>query len=441
MTNTKRMLMLLHVLTGGLLVIASVLANYILATPHRWGLMQFLTFILGLGLVIIGFGHRRMGSISRVSTNLCVSLLSLIVFLALGEGFFRGIGFDFAGEERAWRQVPPFFRLPIAPTGDVFFKRPGSEHWTGQVLNTRVAQLGDDPNPYAEEPVITVDYDRRGFRNPDQMTNWTVAVAGDSFTELGNLAYEQLFTSILAQTLNVSVLNLGTSHTGPLTQLSYLRDYGIATNTKHTIIVFFEGNDLEDLADEHKALVRWQETGERDYREFRKQPSLVRALYKLLRRVGLRKANPITAYFKSSQGKVPVSLTDIPPGRDQISKATMHQLDFFFRQYHDFGSTRQITLWLAYMPCKLRVIHGQVEFTARAPEKLKNWQPTDLPEVISEMCKQYEIKFIDLTPALIRETSRNQQLLYNSLYDTHLNSLGSRVVGQELERQLSGQIP
>jgi hypothetical protein len=234
-------------------ILTSVLADHILARPHQWGLMQSLALVTGLGIVTIGFVHPHMGIISRVSTNLCLSLLSLFVCLAVGEEFFRGIEFDFAGEERAWRQIPIYYRAPIAPTGDIFFKRPGSEQWTGQVLNTRLKQLGVLPNPYTNEPAITVEYDRRGFRNPDHIADWAIAVAGDSFTELGHLAYEQLFTSILARILNVSVLNLGTSYTGPLTQLSYLQDYGIAASTKHTMIVFFEGNDLEELAGEYEA--------------------------------------------------------------------------------------------------------------------------------------------------------------------------------------------
>jgi hypothetical protein len=118
----------------------------------------------------------------------------------------------------------------------------------------------------------------------------------------------------------------------------------------------------------------------------------------------------------------------------------MYNLNHFFRQYADFGKkSRQITVWLAYMPSKRRVLHGQVQFSESASEKLKSWQPTDLPEVISGLCDQYGIKFIDLTSALVRETAHNKQLLYNSIYDTHLNSHGSLVVGQELARHFSEQ--
>jgi hypothetical protein len=411
--------------------------------------MQSIGLAIGLGIIAIGFVPLQVGMASRVSTNLCLSLLSLLVSIAMGEGFFRGIGYDFADEEQAWRKIPIYYRQPIVPTGDVFFRRPGLEQWTGQVLNTKVRIIVKQPsilpNPYTNEPVITVEYDRNGFRNPDHLSDWKIAVAGDSFTELGYLPYEQLFTSILAKKLNLSVLNLGTSYTGPLTQLSYLDDYGIAASTKHAMIVFFEGNDLENLANEYKALVRWRKTGQREFREFRKQPSLVRALYEVVRRVKRNLSHhgesyPINAYFKSSLGNIPVMLLYSPPGRSQLSNEAMHHLNYFFRQYADFGKkNRQITLWLAYMPSKRRVLHRQIEFTASASVKLKRWQPTDLPEVISGLCNQHGIKFIDLTPALVRETDHNKKLLYNSVYDTHLNSHGSLVVGLELARHFSVQ--
>ena len=439
MTNCKRLRVILHLLAGGLMILISVMADIILGQHFIWGPKKSLFLVIGIGIVTIGFMHRHEGVISRVSTNLCLSLLSIFMFLAVLEGFFRGIGFDFVHEEQAWRQIPIYFRLPNIPTGDIFFRRPGPEQWTGQVLNTRLKQLGILPNPYMNEPVITVEYDSRGFRNSEHLSDWTIAVAGDSFTELGCIVNEQLFTSILSRILNISVLNLGASYTGPLTQLSYLRDYGISANTKHTIIVFFEGNDLEDLAEEYNALVLWRETGQRNYRNFSKQPSLARALKRFVGRIWPSQLNYVTAYFKSSQGDIPVSLHYTPPGRDQLTKETMQHLNYFFKQYREFGKEQQITVWLAYMPCKLRVFYHQIEFSACATEDLKNWQPSDLPEVISAFCDQYGIKFIDLTPVLIRETNLNKQLLYNTIYDTHLNSNGSLVVGQELASQFLRQ--
>lgn len=427
------------------MLLVSLLADPILSQPFSWGRIQSLGLAIGLGIVGIGFFHSHRGFLFRLSANLCLSLLSAIVLLSAGELFFRAIGHDFSGELSAWRRVPPYYRTPTTPTGTVFFRRSGPERWSGQVLRTFLKQNNVLPNPYAREPAITVTYDRNGFRNPDDMADWKIAVAGDSFTELGYLPYEQLFTSVLARILKVPVLNLGASYTGPLTQLHYLREYGVAAGTRHVLIVFFEGNDLEDLDKEYDDLIRWRETGQRLFREFKKQPSLVRALNGLAR--GKRRQEPepdeskVSAYFKSFEGTIPVTLAYTPPGRSQLSEETMRQLSYFFGHYADLGKERDVTVWVAYMPCKRRVLHGQVEFSANASEKCRNWHPTDLPEVISRLCDQYAIRFIDLTPALIRETAATRALLFNSVFDTHLNAHGSMIVGQELARRISGQDP
>lgn len=442
----RRTRIALHLLAGGLLALAAALADVILAQPHRWGPLQLLVLLAGLGLIAIGLFQQRPGFLSRTSTGLCVSLLGLFLLLGAGEGLVRALRIDCSGERRAWLRIPPFHRQPTVPTGAVFFRRPGPERWTGQVLNTRLKQLGVRPNPYAGEPAITVTYDGHGFRNPESLSDWQIAVAGDSFTELGYLPDEQLFTTLLGARLRVPVLNLGASYTGPLTQLSYLEDYGIARSTRHAVIVFFEGNDLEDLVAEGRALDRWRQTGERGFREFRKQPSLVRFLYESAARVGRGRSDGgerdvVSGWFRSvTQGEVPVTLRYTPPGRADLSAETGSRLQDFLGRYAKFAGSRGVTPWLAYMPCKRRVLHGLVKFSAVAPARLRDWQPTDLPEFVAGLCGRYGIEFIDLTPALLRETGPNRPLLFNPVLDTHLNAAGSAVVAEELARRMSERV-
>lgn len=378
----------------------------------------------------------------RFRLRYLLPLVNLLVVVAASEAFFRVVGFDFSYEERAWNRLPVFYRQPTVPTGEVFFRRLGSQVWTGQVRSARLQQLGVEPNPYIGEPAISVAYDDAGFRNPDGLSDWRVAVAGDSFTELGHLTDEELFTSVLAEIMDVSVLNLGASHTGPLTHLSYLRDYGLAAGTTHSIIVFFEGNDLDDLNAEYAALAKWDDTGERSYREFRRQTSFVKAIGQavhVVQKTATReKPDPVTAYFESSAGREPVTFSYTPPGSMDMSVTTIRRLGDFLDRYAAWGEDRNIVVSLAFMPSKLRVLHDQVNFSATAAEGFKTWRPTDLPELIAELCDRRGVAFLNLTPALALESKIRKQLPYSSIYDTHLNGIGSRVVGQELARHLSG---
>jgi hypothetical protein len=429
----------LHILTGGLIALAAVVSDFAKKVP-AWTPAQ--TAVLAAGLAIAALGLLPdIRFITRLSANICLSILSLFVFLVVSEAFFRLIRFDFAREEQAFRDMPIYGTQPTLPVGEVYFHRPGPATWTGRILSRNV-QLAHVPwDPYASEPAVTAKYNKAGFRNPDELSDWDVAVTGDSFTELGYLPDDELFTTKLGKLLNRRVLNLGTSYTGPLTQLTYLKQFGVSPATRDTVVVFFEGNDLTDLDREYEDLLHWKETGRRPLRNFKKQTSFARALYDTGKQLSERFAKKhviFNAYFASPGADIPVMLTYAPPAKSEVSKQSLERLDYFFSEYARFGAERKVTVWLTYMPGKERVLHDYLTFTDDADRKLRTWQPNDLPALISEFCDKYGIKFIDLTPAFMAETKKNMHLLYNPILDSHINARGSELVARELARHLDG---
>ena len=433
--------MLLHLVVGGGLLAVSVAAALRPGVPGAWAAVG-----IGVGLGLAVIGGVDLGRWTGASSRLCLALLSVGVTIGLVEGGARLVGVDFAtAEVRAWRATPPFYRQPIEPMGTVYFRRPGPDRWTGQVLHTRLEQLGVRPDPYVDEPAITVEYDDDGFRNPEGMEDWTIAVAGDSFTELGFLEYEDLFTTVLGRSLGVAVKNLGVSYTGPRAHLEYLRAFGIAAGTRHAVVVFFEGNDLADLAAESEALARWRRTGRREVREFVPQRSFLGALADALAgggRGAVEMTGPglVTATFATGRGDVPVTLIYTPPGRAGLTVEAVGRLDGVLDELAAIGRERGVAVWLAYMPCKRRVLDGRVDFAPAASEAVRSWRPSDLPELVADRCEAAGVGFVDLTPALREETERSHELTYNSIYDTHLNARGSRAVGRALARRLGGAI-
>ena len=115
------------------------------------------------------------------------------------------------------------------------------------MLSTYLKQNGGVDPAYTNEREVTITYDSEGFRNPEDLRDWKMVFAGDSFTELGYLPYEDLFTTHLGALLHTSVKNLGVGYTGTLTQTYYLKLYGKSASTTDAFLVFFEGNDLDDL--------------------------------------------------------------------------------------------------------------------------------------------------------------------------------------------------
>ena len=285
--------------------------------------------------------------------------------------------------------------------------------------------------------MITVKYNNLGFRQEEGFTDWDLAVAGDSFTEMGILPYHQVPTTVLGKILNLRVANFGVAVTGPLTHLSYLRAFGIAPSTRRVMIIFFEGNDLFDLDTEFIALENFRKNKRRPYRRFKKQSSMIKAIMAPFNRPQTKESGDrITATFKSSVNDIPISLDYLPPGAKDLSPLTFQELNYFFAQYAEFAREKGVEAWLVYMPCKIRAVYGQIEFLANAPNEQREWQPTDLPETIAALSRDHGIRFINVSPALIGASKNGRTLLYNPFYDTHVNAAGAQVIAEEIVRHL-----
>src|SRR5215831_10552453 len=81
----------LHMLTGGLIALVAVVSDLAKKVP-AWTPAQ--TAVLAAGLAIAALGLLPdIRFISRLSANICLSILSLFVFVVASEAFFRLIRF------------------------------------------------------------------------------------------------------------------------------------------------------------------------------------------------------------------------------------------------------------------------------------------------------------------------------------------------------------
>jgi hypothetical protein len=437
MRPSRRLHRVLHLTTGGL-SLGGALAIYLAPHPAlHWQLLQ--PVLLGIGILLLALAALpRPAILARLSFDFCLALLGLAAATTLIEGGARLVGFDFRGLEAARRRLPPFYQKPMVSTGDVFFRRPGPFAWRGQVIRTCLETLRWSTDDYRDEPVITVRYDGFGFRNEPRPSEWEVSVAGDSFTELGYLPYEALFTTRLSQRTGWRVLNLGVSHTGPLSHLHYLETYGLSPATRHTVIVFYEGNDFEDLDREAHARASFRAQGRYEPEEFRPQSSFLGALADWLSRSDPPPPESLAAdaLWSGPAGEVALTFENTAPSSRSLDPGTIATFDQFLSRYAELGRARAVRVWLAYMPCKARVLHGHARLTAEGKANLAGWEPTDLPAFVARRCTEAGVAFLDLTPALVAALETDQQLPYNPRYDSHLNAHGAEVVSRALAAAL-----
>lgn len=440
----RKLHVLVHALTALLLALAAATPLWVpdlaltLFGWQRW-LLAAAAIVALLGLI----PYRPW--VARLSLGLCLAVSTLAIGVGALELLFRIIRYDFNRTAAALQRLPPFFRKPLVPSGSVFYRRAGPQRWTGRVLYTALAEQHIRPNPYTDEPAITVSYDATGFRNEAGLTDWELAVAGDSFTELGHLPFEALFTTQLGRRLGQRVRNLGTSHTGPWTHLHYLKAFGLAPSLRQTVIMFYEGNDLADLALENEALELFAATGKRPARGQRPQTSFLRATREAFRRSRHppRSFAPLPhAWFDSASGREPLTLLHTPAVLSaDLPDTTRHALTGVLREYVAFATPRGIRPRLAYVPTKEAVLRGLVTLTADGPAAWETGPPSDLASYVAGQCAETGVEFLDLTPALVAETRRTRALLYNGMVDTHLNDRGAAVVARELAAWLDRSEP
>lgn len=423
MEPSERLRQSIH-LTAGLMLLALALgADALLGRPVDWSLFRFGLIALAAGVAVLG----RIRLPRRLATSLLAACLvgsGFFILLAILELVFRFSGIGVAIDRRAWNAVPLYFRQPLTPFGDGFYRRSGPTEWTGRALHERVRQLGIQPNPYADDPVVTAKYDADGFRNEAELKDWEIAVTGDSFTELGYLRHADLFTSVLATQSGRPVRNLGVSYTGPRSQLAYLKAYGTSSSVKHWMMVFFEGNDFDDLRNE--VFAQAQPADQRPERKF--DGSLIKRLDGALRSVVWRIRGTHgwpNADLISGNERQPVTLNYAPPGSADLSSSDKNELVRAFRQFSEAAAETEVTPWIVYVPCKRRIWHGRLEYRSNCPIHVREWRPNDLPKFVQQTAEENGLRFLDATEVM----GQLEAPPFNSVYDTHLTAAGSRALG------------
>ena len=413
----------------GAAVVVDLLAEEV--APAWWRVVLVTT---GCALGVVAVVARRSRLISTLGK---ISLLILSAALALGIGELvpRAVDYNFATRREPGPEIPIYYRAPSLHAGEGIFRRPGPASWQGRVLCAFMRSQHWNEAPYADEQPIQADYDQFGFRNPTNLLDWEVVVAGDSFVELGHLPYEELFTTRAGKQSGLRIKNLGVSTTGPISQTFYVQHYGRAASTREAVLCFFEGNDLDDLTRELRQTEFFRSTG-RPWEEER-QPSLLRALLGRVNHVaksrttGTKAASLIPLVDAPSFGK-------LPPAWEQCGPAKRASLAQALNNWA--ATTRSLGLrpWVLYLPDGQRVFHGLEQHALPGPPP-QSKAPGDFASGLGAACTNAGVRFINAYPAL-RQAAEAGQVPYNRIGDGHFNRTGSRIVATVLSEALpSGQ--
>ena len=422
-----------------------------IAPPPNTLTYSIAVVLIGFGLVAVVLAYqlprgRVFNSLQWISINLLV-LIGLLGFI---EAAGRTANIDFkrlAGKRAAdpTDEYPIWGRRPTKPLDEAFYQRPGPATWTGQALRTiEIARKGTD-NAYANDPIVTINYNADGFRNPPDLKDWDIVMAGDSFTEIGYLPYDQLTSTLLGKNTGLRVKNLGVADTGLLTYARYVKRYGAAPSCKRVIYMLFEGNDVQDTDIELTDIERYQSTGQRSYRQIGPEHSFFKACAQV---VSNYRHQPVphsfqNAWFKTGTTELPVTISEaLPPTPSSMNAHEHKALAAGIASCAQEAAALHLKPLIVYVPCNNRLYHGLLRFADNLPKEVKerdaafgkptdktakSEQEMDLPEWVGNLCAKNQVSFLDATAGL-RLAAESGRHLHNRIMDNHFNAEGCKLL-------------
>jgi len=282
-------------------------------------------------------------------------------------------------------------------------------------------------------------FDRHGFRNSEDLDTADVAVIGDSFVEAVETPNDRIMTTVLSRLTGSVVANLGRGAYGPQQQLIVLRRYALPLRPKVLVWMFYEGNDLLDLAlyDKMMAALRGGRVGVAPswyQRSF--TPNALGALVKLLRGCTPDEANWLTsATFRTAEGHDVwmhfIMYAQLPNDSWSTEHArALERVQSILRQAREATQAQGTELIVAFIPMGFRV-YGNVLRCApkvKCAEERLNDLPQQLKMAIAEVSPQTH--YIDLTPLFVAQAKRGRLLYLPE--DGHWTAEGHRLAAEAI---------
>jgi len=284
-----------------------------------------------------------------------------------------------------------------------------------------------------------VKYDRNGFRNDVDLNRADIIVIGDSFVEGMTVPAPQLMTSLLAQLQGKVVANLGQMDYGPIQELVVLKRYGLPLRPHTVVWMFYEGNDLQDVADYDHSIRNpptfWSAFFQRSFTR-NAVGQVKRLLFKApakpsgLAHSGIFQASDgkkLNLYFYRLSG--PLTKEDVG-ALDETTGIIAEAFKLCVAQ----GSR----LLVVFVPDGFRVFRQFCQFPEES--QCRKWVPNDLPDRLRSAVGSVsgEIGYLDLTPNLVNALKKGA-VSYRA-DDPHWSADGHRIAAEAINDYLSSTV-
>jgi hypothetical protein len=341
---------------------------------------------------------------------------------------------------------------------------PADPHLVGADSETR-------PSERSDAFWLVFQTDEMGFPNSEPVwrEQYDIVVTGDSFVTRFS---PKTWIELLAEQTGQSILTLGASSWGPLSQVEAIKLYGLDKQPEWVIMLYFEGNDLLNVAQyverEHSGL-DWREYDLQGVAWYRRlvtvhlarwllqpapEPAEVRYRYPV---VVNTEAGPVETIFKDSH-LLPLSADyETLVNSDEFKRAAAAILEL-----RDLVEGQNGRFLLVYVPTKEHITWSRIWDPVDVNNVLERTRTVTLSEgdhgrlqweyghidydtftanigaqgrLFDEFARENGVAFLNLAPALFEKTLQEGEMYHYA--DPHWNQAGSQLVADLIAAYLA----
>jgi hypothetical protein len=292
--------------------------------------------------------------------------------------------------------------------------------------------------PSSSREVYEVQYDRRGFRNDEELEQADIAVVGDSFVEGAQVRQPMLMTFHLHTLMGVRVANLGVTGYGPQQELLVAKRYAMGLHPTTLVWMFYEGNDLRDMDDYVRDRARFSSLMEQ-YTSLWQRSFTRNALEGMARLLRGCVPDPLLVkrYIKLQvNGDVrPVYVLDAMQPVSPKEEEALRQLKTILSEVYHLCREHGMRLLVVFAPQEYRVYHGLPQVVARS-EEVEHWHVNTLPVRVRQIGRDIapDIQYLDLTPTLRQAAAEGTAVFLWD--DNHWTAAGHRIAAEAISHTL-----
>ena len=287
-------------------------------------------------------------------------------------------------------------------------------------------------------------YDRNGFRKGSSIPPIDILILGDSFMDVGE-SDNSTFAEILKQTSGLSTLNLGRESYGPQHYLEVLKRYGLTTKAKYVLFCFFDGNDIDNIAE----YIKWQR-GDGYYHFVFSDKNVLEKYMIVVNEVSSLLWTWLKEYFSNVPRIHPklaliqlnariVSMTFAYWNRDVTADVLLRTEEWktlvnVLTEFQALAIKNDMKPIVLFIPTKVEVYGSLVsdrsgEQVLRQINKQLQFETNSL-EALQTVAKDVRIELVDLLPYFKKLAKEGKELYYP--FDTHWNITGREAAAEFL---------